>query len=122
MVNDFSCPIFFSHGASNSGGALIGYLGKKSLVLNKQKIDKTGRILVLDITLDVDQYILINLYNPNTENEHVKILDQLQTLLKKLNTSQNKRLIFASDFNNIFHSKLEARSGELLFKENSLQN
>ena len=122
MVNDFSCPIFFSHGASNSCGALIGYLGKKSLVLNKQKIDKTGRILVLDITLDVDQYILINLYNPNTENEHVKILDQLQTLLKKLNTSQNKRLIFASDFNNIFHSKLEARRGELLFKENSLQN
>ena len=122
MVNDFSCPIFFSHGASNSCGALIAYLGKKSFVLNKQKIDKAGRISMLDITLDVDQYILINLYHPNTENEHVKILDQLQNLLKKLNTSQIKRIIFASDFNIFFHSNLEARGGEPLVKENSLQN
>ena len=61
-INDFSYPAFFSHGASNSCGVLIAYLGKKSLVLNKQKTDKAGVILILDITLDVDQYILINLY------------------------------------------------------------
>ena len=35
-VNDFSCPVFFSHGASNSCSVLIVYLDKTCLVLNKQ--------------------------------------------------------------------------------------
>ena len=45
---------FFSHGASNSCGVLIDYLGKKYFILNEQKTDKAGRILVLDITPDPD--------------------------------------------------------------------
>ena len=60
-VNDFNGLVFFSHGASNCCGVLIAYLGKKSFVFNKQKTDKSGRILILDDTLDADQYILINL-------------------------------------------------------------
>ena len=40
-----------------------------SSILSKQKIDKAGKILILDVTLDADQYILINLYNANTETE-----------------------------------------------------
>ena len=31
----------------------------------------------LDITLDADKYVLINLYNANTETERVKILEEL---------------------------------------------
>ena len=31
--------------------------------------DKAARILILDTTLDTDQYILINLYDVNTETE-----------------------------------------------------
>ena len=81
-VNDFNGPVFFSHGASNSCGVLIAYLGKTSFVLNKQKTVKAGRILILDVTLDADQYILINLYNANTETEQCKIFNELQSLLK----------------------------------------
>ena len=81
-VNDFNGPVFFSHEASNSCGVLIAYLGKISFFLNKQKTDKAGRILILDVTLDADQYILINLYNANTETEQCKIFNELQSLLK----------------------------------------
>ena len=56
------------------------------------------------------------------ENEQVKVLDQLQSLLKKLDTSQNKLIIFAGDFNIFFNSKLEAKGGKPLLKESSLQN
>ena len=61
--------VFFPHGTSNSRGVLIAYLGKTSFVLNKQKTDKAGRILILDVMFDGDHYILINLYNANTETE-----------------------------------------------------
>ena len=95
--------MFFSHGASNSCGVLSW-----SFVLNEQKTDNAGRILILDITLDVDQYISINLCNANTETE--------QSLLKNLDSSQNKRIIFAGDFNIFFNSKLEAKGGKRLLK------
>ena len=91
-----------------------------SFILNKQKKDNAGRILILDIALDVDQYISRNLYNANTETEQVKILEELQSLLKKLDSSQNKRIIFAGDFNIFFNSKLEAKGGKPLLKRKSI--
>ena len=53
-VNDFNCPVFFSHGASNSCSVLIACLDKKFFFLNEQKTDKAEGILILDITLDAD--------------------------------------------------------------------
>ena len=73
-VNDFNGLVFFSHGASNSCGVLIAYLGKTSFVLNKQKTDKAGRILILDVTLDADQYILINCIMQILKLSNVKFL------------------------------------------------
>ena len=71
-VNDFNFPVFFCHGASKSFSVLIAYLGKRSFVLNQHKTDKAGRILILYIMPDADQYILVDLYNANTENEQAQ--------------------------------------------------
>ena len=91
-----------------------------SFILNKQKIDKAGAILILNITIDADQCILINLYNANTETEQVIILEELENLLKKFDISQNKRIILASYFNIYFNSKLEAKRGKPLLKRKSI--
>ena len=116
MVNYFNGPVFFFHGPSNSCGVLVAYLGKTSLVLNKQKTDKTGRILILDVMLDRGQYILLNLDNANTVTEQCKVFNELQSLLKFFDINQNKRIIFAGDFNIFFSSKLEARDGKSIIK------
>ena len=60
------------------------------------------------------------MYNANTETEQVKILEELQSLLKNLDVSQNKRIIFADDFNIFFKSKLEAKGGKPLLKRKSI--
>ena len=120
MVNYFNGPVFFSHGASNSCRVLVAYLGKTSLVLNKQKTDKTGRILILDVMLDRGQYILINLYNADTETEQCKIFNELQSLLKFFDISQNKIILLAGDFNIFFISKLETRGGKSLPQKKSI--
>ena len=67
LVNHFNGPVFCSYNASNSCGVLIAYLGKKSFLFNKQKRDKAGKTLILDVTLD--QHILKKLYNANAETE-----------------------------------------------------
>ena len=105
-VNDFNGPVFFSYGTSNSYSVLIAYLGKTSFVLHKLKTDKAGRILVLDVMLDGDHYILINLYNANTETEQCKTFNEPQS--------------FAGDFNIFFSSKLETRGGKLILKRKSI--
>ena len=91
-VNDFNGPVFFSHEASNSCGVLIAYLGKTSFALNKQKTDKAGRILILDVTLDADHYTLINLYNANTATEQCKTFNELQSFFKFLTSIKIKVL------------------------------
>ena len=102
-VNDFSCPVFLFYSASSSCAVLISCLHKSSFDLNKQKIDIIKIILILHITLDVAQYILINLYNANTETEQVNILGKLQNLLKNLDNFQNKYMIFDDNFNIILY-------------------
>ena len=119
-VNDFNGPVFFSYGTSNSYSVLIAYLGKTSFVLHKLKTDKAGRILVLDVMLDGDHYILINLYNANTETEQCKTFNELQSLLNFFDINQNKRIIFAGDSNIFFSAKLEARGGKPILKRKSI--
>ena len=54
-----------------------------SFALHKHKTDQVGRIFILNMAVDKDNYIAINLYNANTETEQVKILQELENLLKK---------------------------------------
>ena len=84
---------------SNSCRALIAYLGKTSFVLNKQKTDEAGRILILHVELDGDHYILINLYNSNSETEQYTIFNKLQSFFF-LTSIKIKE--FAGDFNFFF--------------------
>ena len=112
--------VFFSHKASNLCAILIAYHGKTYFILNKQKTGKAGRISILDVTLYADQYIVINLCNPNTETEQWKISKELQSLSKSFQINENKRIIFASDFNIIINSKLGARCSKPLPKRNSV--
>ena len=76
-VIDFSFSVFYSHGASNSCGVLIAYLCEMFFVLKNQKTDRAGIILILDIMLDTGQYIL----------------EEFQSLLKKIEVSQSKHII-----------------------------
>lgn len=62
---------------------LISYLSKRSFVLNKQKKDKGRRILIFDVTLDADQYIL-DLYDANTESERKGFKRASDLVRKKL--------------------------------------
>ena len=113
-------PVFFSHGTSNSYSVLIAYLGKTTFVLNKQKTDKAGRMFILDVMLDGDHYILINLYNANTETEQCKIFNELQSFSNVFDINQNKRITFAGDFNIFFSSKIETRGDKPILKRKSI--
>ena len=66
---DFHGKVFFSHRKTNSGGALIAYIETEKFTVKKQQTDHSGGILILDVSINDSEYILINLYNAKTGKE-----------------------------------------------------
>ena len=62
-------PYFFSRRKANSCGALVGFYGNINYSVKKKLSDNSRRILVLVVTIDGTEYLLINLFNGNTEPE-----------------------------------------------------
>ena len=101
--DEFSGPVFYSHGTSNSCGVLITFLGKNNLCV-----------------IDGSECILVNIYNANTESEQLKVLNDLSELIKKINITYGKQIVLAGDFNLFFDSNLEAKGGKPILKEKSV--
>ena len=110
--NDFKGELFFSHGTINSCGVMIGYLYSNKI--NRIKNDNQGRILVVDADIDEEKFVLINLYNANTETEQIKTIYGLDQLLGEFCLDSNKKIILAGDFNLLFEPSLEASGGKNL--------
>ena len=86
--DDFQGQISFSHGTTNSCGVM--------------RTDNNGRIIVLGAEIDDEIFLLINLYNPNTEAEQVKTLCELERMLDIFSLDSYKNILFAGDFNCFF--------------------
>ena len=63
---------------------------------------------------------MINLYNADTENKQINVLSSLSKLLEDFDISLTKQLVMAGNFNLLFNSKFEARSGNPSLKKKSL--
>ena len=118
--DDFKGEVFYSHGKSNSCGVLICFIGSKRLFIRNKLSDNDGRILILDVDIDDENFILINFYKPNTEAEQLKTLSKLTEMLTKLHLTQNNNIICAGDFNLLFNIKLESYGGNPVFKKRSV--
>ena len=69
---------------------MITFFGKNKISVNSQTNDKNGQILILDVTIDGSEYILVNIYNANIESEQLKVLNDLNELMKKVNITHGK--------------------------------
>ena len=49
-----------------------------------KKTDKNGRILILDVMVDETNFVVVNIYNPNTETEQVTTLLDLGKMLETI--------------------------------------
>ena len=70
--------------------------------LEKISCDNNGRIIIIDLILDDEKYILINLYNANTETEQLYTINCLNNLLSNHNLDGDYKPIFAGDLNFTF--------------------
>ena len=107
--DDFKDGVFYSHGKSNSCVVLIYFifhLFQKLFTRNKLSGDD-GHILILDVDIDDENFILIKLYNPKTEAEQLKTLAKLMEMINKLHLTQDNNIICVRNFDFLFNVKLE---------------
>ena len=81
--------------------------------------DKKGRVLVLDVQIDDSDFLLMNIYNANTEKEQVSVLNELSTILSNFKNIHNHNIIFTGDFNIFFDASLDAKGGSPTLKSRS---
>ena len=89
--DDFKGELFFSHGTTSSCGVIIGYLGSNKIKVNRIKNDNQEIILIVDADIDGETFVLINLYNANTETEQIKTIYELAQLLSDFCLDSNKK-------------------------------
>ena len=77
----------FPHGKTNSYGILTASFGKETFTVQKQETDKEGCILVVHVSINVFEYILINLCDTNTEIEQINVLSNKCVLLEDFDTN-----------------------------------
>ena len=88
MDENFKDHVFFSHGKTNSCDVLTRYFLKDTFNVKKQKTDKEGRILILDVSASDSEYILINLYNANIAKKQINVFSNKFALLKKFDINK----------------------------------
>ena len=81
MVQSVEWQFIYSHGKTNSCGVAIGYVGSKFFVLANQTADKNGRLLLIEAIVDGVKFVLINIYNCNTESQQLLTLTELHKIL-----------------------------------------
>ena len=80
-------------------GVAIRHSEGKSFTLAERKTDKNGRILLLDVIIHEQNFVLVNLYNANTERNQLNTIDELREMLKSVNNINAKQIILSKDFN-----------------------
>ena len=73
--NEFRGQLFFSHGKTDFCGVATGFVGAKTLSILNIKHDKLGCILAIEIKIDDSVFVLIIIYNVNTEPEQLHTLN-----------------------------------------------
>ena len=90
------------------------------MTVKKKLSDKKGRVLILDTRIDGSDFLLINIYNTNTEKEQVSVLNELTTILSNFQNTLNHNFIFGGNFNIFFDASLDAKGGTPTLKSRSI--
>ena len=84
------------------------------------KRDNIGRILVIEVKPDDSVFVLINIYNANTEPEQLHTLNDLINILETFEDIQNKSVVLVGDFNVILNPSIDLKGGKPVIKKKTM--
>ena len=94
--NEWGSKVFFCHGSKHSKGVAILFNPRLKVLVENQICCESGRILILQFSIDDQKFICANIYTPNNDNAQIIFFKQLRSLLEQF-ASDN--IIVGGDFN-----------------------
>ena len=114
--DEFNGEFFFSHGKTNPCGVDIGVYGSKTIEQTNKISDKSENILLVEETIDDAVFVVIKIYNANTELGQLETPSDLVTILDKVKDIRSINIVFPGDFNATFDISLESLGGNSCLK------
>ena len=108
------------HSTTSSCGGIIGYRSNKKFSVNKICKDNSGRVLIIEVEIETETFILLNFYNSKSETEQRQTRSDVDLLLSDFSLDDTKTIVFAADFNLFFNQKTEATGGNPVLKKKSI--
>ena len=88
--------IFYSHGSKHSRGVMTLMRPTVKGENISTTCDRNGRVLIVNLTIQDEEFCLANIYAPNDRNLQVDFYTQLT---RKLRPYVNSNLVLGGDFN-----------------------
>ena len=88
-----------------------------SKILYLGKNGPKSRLFLLNVTIDEQNFVLVTLYNANTEKAQLNTINELREMLKCVNNISAKQIILAGDFHLYFDSLPEKQGGNPILKK-----
>lgn len=117
---DWGSEILLNHGTSNSRGTLLAFGNEVDYKILKHINDGNGRLQICSIAIEGNKFLLVNVYNNNTENEQITTIQNLDKMLESVDEILEHEIIIGGDFNFILDKELDAYGGNPLLKLKSI--
>ena len=76
--------------------------------------------MISDVKVDKSNFVLANIYNPNTETEQIETLHYLDKMLETIKKLYDKHIALAGDFHFFFDTFLDSYGGKPTLKKESI--
>ena len=119
-VNDWDGPLILNHGTSAARGTAILITKDLEHKLGQYEQDADGRLQLLSIEMDKQLFLIINIYNNNTETGQLVTLEKLEILMERFLNIGDHNIIIGGDWNFILDSSLDAEVTNVALKLRSI--
>ena len=102
IYTEWGAYCYFSCGTSNSRGVAILFSNTLDYKINESLVDDNGNYVILDISVQENQFTLVSLYGPNRDNPEF-----YKNIFKLIDEIENESYIICGDFNLIQNPDLD---------------
>lgn len=109
--------VYFNSYRSNSRGVAILFNNNCDIKVHNQFNDNNGNYIILDVTVENLNFILVNIYGPNTDSP--EFYKELSNKIEDIYSTQH--LVLCGDFNLVLNKNLDTMNYLHLNNPNSRQ-
>ena len=103
--NEWGYKAFFSSYKSNSRGVAIFFKNDFEFIIHNNYSDDSGNLLILDIEIDSNRFLLITLYGPNKDDPGF-----YTNLMNKIAGLNNLNILIVGDWNIVLNQEIDSRN------------